>query len=93
MQFFFAVKTDETEAHVKRYATTNYACTACGDENTVESVNLVPSGTHFTVICSRGHETNGMPPARFRNDGASILLARDAARKAACKAARRTPRV
>lgn len=89
MKFYFTTETAETIAHAAEFAHKNYACDRCESENTVESVNLVPSGTHHKVICERGHETNGMPPKSGRASTRDEIEAQLKAAKIAARNARK----
>lgn len=52
------------------FADVTFACSECLDEDTVETDERVPVGTHCKVRCSNGHVSVGIPPLRFRTPSA-----------------------
>lgn len=71
MRFNFGPPTDTlTLEDQQRWQATfqdvTFACTECSSEDTVETSETVPAGTHAMVRCHEGHVTVGRPPARFR---------------------------
>ena len=48
------------------FADVTFACGECDSEDTVETDERVPAGTHFKVRCANGHVTVGIPPRAYR---------------------------
>lgn len=57
---------EDQERWSKVFAEVTFACGDCDSEDTVETDQRVPAGTHHMVRCPAGHVTVGRPPARFR---------------------------
>jgi hypothetical protein len=71
MRFDWATPTDRLTTEDQRrwsetFADVTFACSECDSEDTVETDQRVPSGTHHMVRCPAGHVTVGLPPARYR---------------------------
>jgi hypothetical protein len=71
MRFDWQPPTDRLTAEDQRrwsevFADVTFACSECDSEETTETDQRVPAGTHHMVRCPAGHVTVGIPPARFR---------------------------
>lgn len=72
MRFDWPEPTDQLTAEDQKrwsevFANVTFCCSDCGSEDTTETEQRVPAGTHAMVRCEQGHVTVGRPPARFRS--------------------------